>query len=95
MRAPELGILWAFGLQKEDSGFAEGASFYDAYAFPDGDKLTGGKGGVLLDEPEGPMDLNVGGCRSAEAEVQPGIAGGKITGLTQHFLGLHFAAVVS
>jgi hypothetical protein len=95
MKAPELLILWAFGLQKEVSGFAEGASPYDAYAFPDGDKLTGGKGGVFLDEPEGPMDLNVCGCRRAEAEVQPGIAGGKITGLTQNFLGLHFAAVVS
>ena len=41
------------------------------------------------------MDLNVGGCRSAEAEVDAGIAGGKITGLTDHLLRLHLAAVAS
>jgi hypothetical protein len=82
-------------MHREDSGFAECASLHDAYAFPDGDKLTGGKCGVLLDEPEGPMDLNVGGCRSAEAEVQTGIAGGKITGLTQYLLRLHLTAVAS
>src|ERR1022692_1732833 len=82
-------------MHREDSGFAEGASLYDAYAFPDGDKLTGGKCGVLLDESEGPMDLNVGGCCSAPAEVQTGIAGGEITGLTEYLLRLHFAAVAS
>src|ERR1022692_3312426 len=64
-------------LRKQDSGFAEGAALYDACAFPDGDKLTGGKCGVFLDESKRPTDLNVGGCSSAEAEVQPGIAGGE------------------
>src|ERR1035437_7331940 len=79
----------------EDSGFAEGAALYDAFTFADGDELTGGKCGVLLDKSEGPMDLNIGGCRSAEAEVQTGIAGGKITGLTEYLLRLHLAAVAS
>jgi len=69
----------AFGLQKEDSGCAEGTSPYDAYAFSDGNKLTGGKRRVFLDKAEGPTDLNVGSCRSAEAKVQTGIARGKIT----------------
>ena len=36
-------------LQKEDSGFAEGASLYYAYALADGDELIGGKCGELLD----------------------------------------------
>ena len=82
-------------MHREDSGFAEGAALYDAYALSDGDKLTGGKCGVFLDKSEWPMDLNVGGCRSTEAEVQTGIAGGEITGLTEYLLGLHLAAVVS
>src|ERR1019366_2277883 len=77
----------------EDSGSSEGAALYDACALSDGDKLTGGKRGILLDEAEGPMNLDVGGCRGAEAEVQAGIVGGEITGLTQHLLRLHLAAV--
>jgi len=54
---------------RQGSGFVEGASLYDAFAFPDGDKMTGGKRVVLLDESEGPMDLNVSGGCGAEAEV--------------------------
>jgi hypothetical protein len=77
----------------EDSGLAEGAALYDACAFPYGDKLIGSKRGVFLDESERPMDLNIGGCRSTEAEVQTGITCGKITGLTQYLLCLHLAAV--
>ena len=73
-KAPRWQSSGAFDLQREDSGFAEGASLHDAYAFADRDKLTSGKCRILLDEPEGPMDLNVGGCRNAEAKVQTGIA---------------------
>jgi len=39
------------------------------------------------------MDFDVGSCRGANAEVQTGVAGGKITGLTEHLLRLHLAAV--
>jgi hypothetical protein len=33
------------------SGFAEWASLYDAYAFPDCDKLTGRECRILLNQP--------------------------------------------
>jgi len=44
----------------QDLGFVEGASLHDAFAFADCDKLTGGEPPVLLDEPEGPMNFNIG-----------------------------------
>ena len=65
-------VDWVTG---QRSVFAEWAPFYDANALSDGDQLLGPKCRVFLDEAERPMNLNVGGSRSAQAEVETGIAG--------------------